>query len=286
MARINLLPWRQEERERKNKEFGVLLAGAAVLAILAAVLIHTLFNYALSNQQRANETVTEQNKQLDGVLTEIADLEQQKEEMLSRMEVIQNLQGLRSVPVRIWDDIAKAIPSSVYLTGVKREGDTITLTGYADNTRVVSDLIRNLDATPWLSDSFMPNARDANVQAYQDQTAQNRNLGTQGSQRPLYPEDSYIQFSVVTKVSAEAAKEELDAQSQAASAESAAAQNPTAETAEAGNAPNPNGAEPAPIQPAQENSPAEPAKADEATPSEQPTSAAPNTDTAPAGGQS
>ena len=200
MARINLLPWRQEERERKNKEFGIMLAATAILTALALMLAFSLLNRELSEQQKANDMITTENARLDEVLVEIKSLEEQREEMLSRMEIIQNLQGFRSVPVRIWDDIARAMPASMYLTGAKREGDVLTLTGYAANTTVVSDLIRNLDASEWLDDSFMLNAKDDNILAYANKNPSKANKDPNAPQRPIYPEDSYIFFTVSSKV--------------------------------------------------------------------------------------
>lgn len=169
MARINLLPWRLEERERKNKEFLVMAAAAAGLAILATLIVLSFLNRELSNQQEANQLITDTNAQLDGALKEIETLEEQRNEMISRMKVIQDLQGRRSVPVRVWDDIARAIPQAMYLTGIKREGDIITLVGHADNNTVVSELVRNLDSSPWLADSRIPNIKTA-VEAYAQST--------------------------------------------------------------------------------------------------------------------
>lgn len=204
MARINLLPWRLEERERKNKEFLVMAAAAAGLAILATLIVLSFLNRELSNQQEANQLITDTNAQLDGALKEIETLEEQRNEMISRMKVIQDLQGRRSVPVRVWDDIARAIPQAMYLTSIKREGDIITLVGHADNNTVVSELVRNLDSSPWLADSRIPNIKTA-VEAYA-QSAPKIQSNPQEKQRPMLPEDNYIEFTVTTVVKPDAPK--------------------------------------------------------------------------------
>lgn len=198
MARINLLPWRQAERERKNKEFlmvALAIAAVAVLGVLAAMFA---LNNMLSDQQAANQAIEIENQRLDEMAVEIAGLEQQRDEMLARMKVIQDLQGQRSVPVRVWDDIARAIPQAMYLVNMKREGDVITLSGFADNPNVVSQLIRNLDASPWLSNSGMPSIQ-TDAQAYQLPSSKAQDVAKQDV-RPVYPEDSYIEFTVTTQV--------------------------------------------------------------------------------------
>lgn len=215
MARINLLPWRQEERLRKNKEFNVMAAAAAVLAALISLLALTHFNNQLSNQQSANEMIVNENKRLEAKLEEIKVLETQRDEMVSRMKIIQDLQGRRSVPVRIWDDIARAVPSNMYLVGIKREDDTITLTGFADNNNVVSQLVRNLDASPWLGDSLIPQIK-TNVQAYAS-GSENQRRGSEAA-RGILPEDNYVEFTVTTKVKSDVKGEGTATDAQAAPA--------------------------------------------------------------------
>lgn len=204
MARINLLPWRQEERERKNKEFLVMAAAAAGLAVLLTLIALSFLNRDLDNQREANQLISDVNTRLDGVLKEIETLEEQRNEMISRMKVIQDLQGRRSVPVRVWDDIARAIPPAMYLTSIKREGDTITLVGFADNNTIVSQLVRNLDSSPWLADSRIPNIKTA-IEAYA-QMGQANLPNDQELQRPPLPEDNYIEFTVTTQVKSDELK--------------------------------------------------------------------------------
>lgn len=153
MARINLLPWREEARERKNKEFITQVVLILLLSAAVALAVWYYFDNQLTEQQRANDLVSQENQRLDGVLTEIETLEQRREEIISRMKVIQDLQGTRPIPVRVWDDLARAMPEALYLTSLKREGDLITLNGRADNPNVVSNLIRNLDDSHWMAAS-------------------------------------------------------------------------------------------------------------------------------------
>lgn len=184
MARINLLPWREETRERKNKEFVTQVALVFLLSAAIAMAVWYYFNNQLTDQQRANELITQENQRLDGVLTEIETLEQRREDIISRMKVIQDLQGTRPVPVRVWDDLARAMPSALYLTSLKREGDLIILNGRADNPNVVSSLIRNLDSSNWMTASA--------VRSIQKDIPN----GTE----PLSLDQQYVTFEVTTTV--------------------------------------------------------------------------------------
>ena len=205
MARINLLPWRQEERARRNKEFIALVVAVTLLSLLAAFATWSYFNNELAEQLDANALIEQENARLDKALVEIDSLEQRREDIISRMQVIQDLQGRRPVPVRLWDDLAKAIPPALYLNNLKREGDVLTLTGLADNPNVVSSLIRNLDSSKWMGDSAVSNIQQ-NITAYQAAPVLENTVTTPGEQpRPIYPEDSYVQFVITTKVQSETA---------------------------------------------------------------------------------
>ena len=205
MARINLLPWREEERARRNKEFITLVVAVTLLSLLAAFATWSYFNNELAEQLDANALIEQENARLDKALVEIDSLEQRREDIISRMQVIQDLQGRRPVPVRLWDDLAKAIPPALYLNNLKREGDVLTLTGLADNPNVVSSLIRNLDSSKWMGDSAVSNIQQ-NITAYQAAPVLENTVTTPGEQpRPIYPEDSYVQFVITTKVQSETA---------------------------------------------------------------------------------
>ncbi|AMN68388.1 PilN domain-containing protein [Psychrobacter sp. P11G5] len=212
MARINLLPWRQEERERSNKEFITLVVAVTLLALLSAFATWSYFNNELDEQRDANALIEQENVRLDTVLTEIDSLEQRREDIISRMQVIQDLQGRRPIPVRLWDDIAKAIPSALYLNNLKREGDLLTLTGLADNPNVVSSLIRNLDSSKWMDNSAVRNIQQ-NITAYQPAPALNETVTTGKQPRPIYPEDSYVQFVITTQVQSESTNPDEGAES-------------------------------------------------------------------------
>lgn len=199
MARINLLPWRSEERERRNKEFITLVVAVTLLALVAAFAAWSYFNNELEEQRDANALIEQENGRLDAVLVEIDGLEQRREDIISRMQVIQDLQGRRPVPVRLWDDIAKSIPPALYLNNFKREGDLLTLTGLADNPNVVSSLIRNLDSSEWMGNSAVSNIQQ-NITAYETAPTLTEPTVAGETPRPIYPEDSYVQFVVTTKV--------------------------------------------------------------------------------------
>ena len=152
MPRINLLPWREAERKQRQRDFGVALAGgfvAAVVCILSALFV---YSQMIDNQEMRNERLTEEIANLEKSIEEIDGLERQKERLLARMEIIEELQKSRPEIVHLFDEIARQMPEGVYLTGMKQTGAKVEVRGVAQSSTRVSALMRQIDASDWMSD--------------------------------------------------------------------------------------------------------------------------------------
>lgn len=152
MPRINLLPWREEERKKRQRDFGVALAGATVVAIAGVMLTMFAYNSMIANQERRNDRLQAEIAELDKSIEEIDDLELQKERLLARMEIIDQLQKSRPEIVHLFDELARQLPDGVYLTGMRQTGNQVELRGVAQSSTRVSALMRRIDASAWLTD--------------------------------------------------------------------------------------------------------------------------------------
>ena len=153
MAKINLLPWRDELRKQRQREFFVMLAGAAIAALFVVFVWWYWMGMRLDNQDARNAYLKDQIHQLDGKLTEIKELETTKSKLLARKEIIEKLQASRSQMVHLFDELVKTIPDGVRLSSMTQKGDTLTLDGLAQSNASVATYMRNLDASPWLTHS-------------------------------------------------------------------------------------------------------------------------------------
>ena len=152
MPRINLLPWREAERKQRQRDFGVAAAGSVVAGI--AVVMATIFFYSgmISNQEARNKRLTDEIVELEKSITEIDGLERQKERLLARMEIIEQLQKSRPEIVHLFDELVRQLPEGVYLTGMQQQGARVEIRGVAQSSTRVSALMRQIDASQWLSD--------------------------------------------------------------------------------------------------------------------------------------
>ena len=151
MARINLLPWREERRKQRQREFYSMLGFAALGGVLLSGLLWFYYNQQISGQNDRNAyleaeiaKVKEQNK-------EIERLDKQKARLLARKAVIEELQGKRSQMVHLFDSLVRTIPDGVVLTALKQEGETLTLEGRTQSNARVSTYMRNLEGSGWMT---------------------------------------------------------------------------------------------------------------------------------------
>jgi type IV pilus assembly protein PilN len=153
MAHINLLPWRADRRKQREREFFMQLGAAFVAALLVVLLWAFWMNLRIDNQNERNAYLQDQIKQVDERITKIKDLEKVRQRLLARKEIIEQLQANRSQMVHLFDELVKTIPSSVRLTGMKQNGESMVLTGVAQSNASVAEYMRNLDASPWMGNA-------------------------------------------------------------------------------------------------------------------------------------
>lgn len=151
MPHINLLPWREELRRERQRLFINIAAGAAILTIGIIALAHINVAAMIENQQGRNTFIQEQIARVDKEIKEIESLEKEKKALLARMQVIQELQGSRSEIVHLFDEIARTIPTQVYLLKLSRTGREISLEGVANSNDDISKLMRNLNLSAWFN---------------------------------------------------------------------------------------------------------------------------------------
>jgi type IV pilus assembly protein PilN len=150
MPRINLLPWREEERKERKLAFMVALLGATVASLVAAFAAYLLMNSMIDNQAQRNERLRAEIKLLDKQIEEINNLESSKQRFIARMEIIEKLQRSRPEIVHLFDEIVRQLPEGVYLTGVKQQEKRLKFDGVAQSSTRVSAFMRNLDGSEWL----------------------------------------------------------------------------------------------------------------------------------------
>ncbi|NLY13756.1 MAG: PilN domain-containing protein [Gammaproteobacteria bacterium] len=150
MARINLLPWREQLREERKQRFLVTLVGVLIVAGGLVFLADQYLNAAITQQNARNEFIRKEISVLDARIKEISELKTRRQQLVERMKIIQDLQGNRPIAARVFDQLVRTLPDGVYFTDLKMVGKSISVEGAAESNNLVSSLMRNHEASDWL----------------------------------------------------------------------------------------------------------------------------------------
>jgi len=145
MARINLLPWREELRRERQKRFMMSLLMTAILGVVLVFMVGLFFDQKIRHQQFRNELIKSEISQLESRIKRIDELERTRARLISRKQVIEQLQASRSMTVELLDNLAKSIPVGVTLAAVRQQGMTLSLTGSSQSNARVSAYLQQLD---------------------------------------------------------------------------------------------------------------------------------------------
>ncbi|MCZ6560193.1 MAG: PilN domain-containing protein [Gammaproteobacteria bacterium] len=150
MPRINLLPWREEQRKERQKNFAVAATGAVLIGIVTILLVSFTYDRFIKYQNYRNAQLDDAIEILDKQIEEIKDLERKKERMIARMEIVERLQKSRPEVVHLFDELVRTLPDGVYLTSIKQSARRLEIKGVAESTTRVSAYMRNIDVSEWL----------------------------------------------------------------------------------------------------------------------------------------
>ena len=152
MAKINLLPWRDELRKELQKQFFTTVGAFVVLTLCVWGATHFINTQRIEYQQTRNQFLNEQIVHLDKKIKEIERLEKEKQRLKARIEAIEQLQGNRPLIVRLFDELVTSLPEGVSIVTVKQAGKAITISGVAQSNARVSSFMRKLESSDWLTD--------------------------------------------------------------------------------------------------------------------------------------
>ncbi len=144
MILINLLPHRAAARKRRRDLFNVILGASALGGLLIAGVVHLWYEAQISNQQDKNGLLIAENKRMDVIIKEVANLESEIAALKARQKAVEDLQANRNSPVHLLNELARLLPDGVYINSMRQNNNQITVTGVAQSNERVSELLRNI----------------------------------------------------------------------------------------------------------------------------------------------
>ena len=155
MPRINLLPWREQDRKVRRREFYIAAGAAAFAGFLFMGAGKLVYQSWIDAQTEKNSLLKREIVKLDAQIADIQDLENRKQRLVARMEIIEKLQRSRSEVVHLFDEIVKTVPEGIYLTQIKQTNRKLETKGVAQSSTRVSTFMRNIDGSSWMDNPVL-----------------------------------------------------------------------------------------------------------------------------------
>jgi type IV pilus assembly protein PilN len=151
MAKINLLPWREELRKQRQQDFLIALGVSVLLTCILFGLVYLHIEGMKEYQQKRNDMVQLEIDEVKKIIKEIDNIESKKNTLNTKIDLIKNLQASRPKIVRVFDELRRITPIGVYLLSVDQKGGDITITGKAETNAKVSDYMKAVENSKWLT---------------------------------------------------------------------------------------------------------------------------------------
>ena len=152
MANINLLPWREEAREKQKKDYiGILV----LVFIASSFVVYSSLGFVemmTDNQKSRNAYLTTEIQLLEKQIAEIKKIRTQKDDIERRTEIILNLQQARNLPTHVLDELVRIVPPGIYLSSIEKKGSLLWIQGRSESNNNVANMMRKVKTSPWLQD--------------------------------------------------------------------------------------------------------------------------------------
>ena len=182
MANINLLPWREELREKRKKDYigilGLVFFGAVALVYVSVHIIEMMSN----NQRERNAFLQSEVTILNKQISEIKNVKQRRKDIERRTDIILNLQESRNLPTQVLNELVRVVPTGMYLSSVNKKGNMLRVDGRSESNNHVANLMRRVESSVWLQQPSLESIISQNESSRQ---LQRFNLSIVVKPRPL-----------------------------------------------------------------------------------------------------
>jgi type IV pilus assembly protein PilN len=155
MIRINLLP---REEIPAQKKVGLPAVGNLAPVVMMLAVVAVLAGVAFMQDKKVNELEKviaqeeAESRRLAPEIAKIKRLNQQRQELNERLDVITSLDRDRYFRVHLMDELNRSLPEHLWLTRFEDVGgDRYAIEGVTFSNFLVSDLMQNLNRSPYFA---------------------------------------------------------------------------------------------------------------------------------------
>ncbi|AQS40483.1 Tfp pilus assembly protein PilN [Shewanella psychrophila] len=167
MANINLLPWREEAREKQKKDYIGILALVFLVSSLVVYLSLGFVDMMTDNQKSRNAYLQSEISLLEKQIAEIKEIKTRKKDIERRTEIILNLQQSRNLPTHVLDELVRIVPPGIYLSSIEKKGSLLWIEGRSESNNNVANMMRKVKTSMWLHNPNMQSIVAQNLELRQ-----------------------------------------------------------------------------------------------------------------------
>lgn len=155
MAYINLLPWREEAEQARQRDFFVILGGLSTFALLIVIVFGQYYQARIDGENTRNQYLSNEIAKLDLRITEIKTLKAKKKTLQERINVIEQLQRSRNVATQVLNEITKVVPAGIYLIKLEKQGNNIQILGKSESNNHLANMIRGIERSTLFDNAIL-----------------------------------------------------------------------------------------------------------------------------------
>jgi len=147
MAHVNLLPWREKQRQYDKQQYLLGLAAVAAIVGLIFWFVGQFIDQQISQQNARNNYLETQIVALDKQIAQIQKIRESKNAIEQRMALIEQLQASRNIAPAMFDELARLVPPGVSFRTMRRTGNNVKIEGISDSNNRLSEFMRKLETS-------------------------------------------------------------------------------------------------------------------------------------------
>jgi type IV pilus assembly protein PilN len=165
LIRINLLTEAKAAAARKKAPILptgaklnnlLFIAGIAVGILYIGLMALHLFNTRSGLDEEISKARLEAER-LKSIIEEVKGYEDKKANLEAKIALINNLKTNQKGPVRLMDEVSKALPDLVWLSGLDVSGGVVTMKGKTLSPNAVATYLENLKKSPFFAEPVFRN---------------------------------------------------------------------------------------------------------------------------------
>ncbi len=153
MANINLLPWREEAREKRKRDYTGVLALVFLASCLIVYAALGFIDMLKNEQNQRNAYLTSEISLLESQIKEIRIITTRKKDIERRTDIILDLQQSRNLPTHVLDELVRVVPAGIYFSNIEKKEDLLYVEGLSESNNHVTNMMRRIESSNWLGDS-------------------------------------------------------------------------------------------------------------------------------------